>query len=133
MDKLVGRKYKNKYISIKDIYNKRKKDIKVKGTWCKTLNKHRNNNISYTVFFNIVRDSTELNATRLNYYAGNGNTAREVDGTITLTNLDEPNTTSATTYKCQFKCLGSSGYQAEVNQNTNNTPVSSITVMEIAG
>ena len=88
---------------------------------------------SCNVFFNIVRDSTELNATRLNYYAGNGNTAREVDGTITLTNLDEPNTTSATTYKCQFKCLGSSGYQAEVNQNTNNTPVSSITVMEIAG
>ena len=50
MDKLVGRKYKNKYISIKDIYNKRKKDIKVKGTWCKTLNKHRDNNISYTIF-----------------------------------------------------------------------------------
>ena len=60
MDKLVGRKYKNKYISIKDIYNKRKKDIKVKGTWCKTLNKHRDNNISYTIFFNIVRRFFEI-------------------------------------------------------------------------
>tara|TARA_B100001939_G_scaffold202187_1_gene173798 strand:+ start:993 stop:1502 length:510 start_codon:yes stop_codon:yes gene_type:complete len=88
---------------------------------------------SCNIFFNLVRGSTELNASRLNYYAGNGNTAREVDGTITLTNLDEPNTTSATTYKCQFKCLGSSNYTAQINQSTDNSPVSSITAMEISG
>jgi hypothetical protein len=60
MDKLVSRKYKNKYISIKDIYDKIKKDIKVKGTWCKTLKRHRNNNISYKLFYNIVKRFFEI-------------------------------------------------------------------------
>jgi hypothetical protein len=45
-------------------------------------------------FYNIVRNSTELTASRLSYGASNAN--RQVSGTITLTNLDEPNTTSAT-------------------------------------
>ena len=82
-------------------------------------------------FYNLVRGSTELTASRLNYYENSGNNTREVDGTITLTNLDEPNTTSATTYKCQFKRIDST--TIKINQSTDNTPVSSITVMEIAG
>ena len=82
-------------------------------------------------FYNLVRGSTELTASRLNYYENSGNNTREVDGTITLTNLDEPNTTSATTYKCQFKKhYGGTVY---INQSSDNTPISSITVMEIAG
>ena len=82
-------------------------------------------------FYNLVRGSTELTASRLNYYDAEDNTTREVDGTITLTNLDEPNTTSATVYKCQFKKHDSG--TVYINQSTDNTPISSITVMEIAG
>ena len=82
-------------------------------------------------FYNLVRGSTELTASRLNYYENSGSNTREIDGTITLTNLDEPNTTSATTYKCQFKKHNSGTIY--INQSTDNTPVSSITVMEIAG
>ena len=82
-------------------------------------------------FFNLVRGSTELTASRLNFYESSGSHTREIDGTITLTNLDEPNTTSATTYKCQFKKYNSG--TVYINQSTDNTPISSITVMEIAG
>ena len=82
-------------------------------------------------FYNLVRGSTELTASRLNYYENSGSNTREIDGTIILTNLDEPNTTSATTYKCQFKKHNSG--TVYINQSTDNTPVSSITVMEIAG
>jgi len=83
-------------------------------------------------FYNLVRGSTELTATRLNYYDAEDNTNREVDGVLTLTNLDEPNTTSATTYKCQMKA-GGANITTQINQTTSNTPNSSITVMEIAG
>ena len=91
-----------------------------------------NSTQSVNGFFNLVRGSTQLTVSRLNYYENSGNNSREIDGTITLTNLDEPNTTSATTYKCQFKA-GSSGVTSTVNQSSLNSPVSSLTVMEIQG
>ena len=86
---------------------------------------------SNNAFYNVVRGSTELTSSRLNYYDAEDNTNREIDGTITLTNLDEPNTTSATVYKCQFKKFSSG--TVYINQSADNNPVSSITVMEIAG
>jgi hypothetical protein len=91
------------------------------------------NHTSCNGFFNIVRESTELTASRINYYDSNANANREIDGTITLTNLDEPNTTSAITYKCQMKTLSGNSASIKINQSTDNTPISSITVMEIAG
>ena len=91
----------------------------------------RSNTSSINGFYNLVRGSTELTASRFNYY-DNTNIDREIDGTITLTNLDSPNTTSATTYKCQFKC-GLSSTTIMINQSSFNTPVSSITAMEIVG
>jgi hypothetical protein len=91
------------------------------------------NHVECNSFYNIVRNSTELTASRLSYGASNANANRKVSGTITLTNLDEPNTTSATTYKCQFKAKAGDGQTARINESTDNTPVSSITVMEISG
>ena len=92
------------------------------------------NHVSCRSFFNIVRGSTELTATSLGHIASGRNAnPRSSDGTITLTNLDEPNTTSATTYKCQFKTTSGDGETARINEPDNNTPVSSITVMEISG
>jgi hypothetical protein len=91
------------------------------------------NHVECNSFYNIVRNSTELTASRLSYGASNANANRQVSGTITLTNLDEPNTTSATTYKCQFKAKAGDGQTARINESTDNTPISSITVMEIAG
>jgi hypothetical protein len=90
------------------------------------------NHVECNSFYNIVRNSTELTASRLSYGASNANANRQVSGTITLTNLDEPNTTSATTYKCQFKAKAGDGQTARINESTDNTPVSSITVMEIS-
>jgi|13_taG_2_1085334.scaffolds.fasta_scaffold71432_3 hypothetical protein len=95
---------------------------------CRT---QQSSSTSNNAFYNLVRGSTELTSSRLNYYDAEDNTNRETDGTITLTNLDEPNTTSATTYKCQFKKFSSG--TVYINESSDNSPVSSITVMEIAG
>jgi len=53
--------------------------------------------------------------------------------------LDSPNTISATTYKVQIAVAGGTGYINRSHNDTNNTnkdharPVSSITLMEVAG
>ena len=92
------------------------------------------NHNSCRSFFNLVRGSTELTATSLGHIAtGRNANPRSSDGTIILKNLDEPNTTSATTYKCQFKATSGDSQSAKINESTNNTPISSITVMEISG
>lgn len=55
--------------------------------------------------FNLVRASTQINET--NPLGGDAN---NIDGGCFLTLLDSPSTTSATTYKVQFKTNGSAGY-----------------------
>ena len=55
--------------------------------------------------FNLVRGSTQINET--NPLGGDAN---NLDGGHFLTLLDSPATTSATTYKVQFKTSGSAGY-----------------------
>ena len=54
----------------------------------------------------------------------------------TIVFLDSPATTSSTTYKCQMRVNGSTGYVNRTSSDTDNTnnarTISSITVMEIA-
>jgi len=57
------------------------------------------------VNFNLVRGSTQINET--NPLGGDAN---NIDGGHFLTLLDSPNTTSATTYKVQFKTNASASY-----------------------
>jgi hypothetical protein len=75
---------------------------------------------------------SELTHSRLNYYASNANANREIDGTITLSYLDTPNSTSEQTYKCQMKAQ--SQVTTYINYvDSSNSAMSAITVMEIAG
>jgi hypothetical protein len=55
--------------------------------------------------FNLVRGSTQINET--NPLGGDAN---NIDGMTFLTLLDTPNTTSATTYKVQFKTNAAATY-----------------------
>jgi hypothetical protein len=55
--------------------------------------------------FNLVRGTTQINET--NPLGGDAN---NIDGMTFLTLLDSPNTTSATTYKVQFKTNASATY-----------------------
>ncbi len=80
------------------------------------------------VYWNIVRDSTQL------VYAGSEvdtNTTNQFRGDVFngLNFLDSPNTTSATTYKTQFKLTAQ---QADIYAQNNSTN-STIILMEIAG
>ena len=88
------------------------------------------NHTSCNVFYRLVRGSTELTHSRLNYYDNNANANREIDGAIALSYLDTPNSTSAQTYKCQMKAL--SGNTVKVNvADSSNSAMSTITVFEV--
>lgn len=80
--------------------------------------------------FQIVRNSTNI-FTQINYgqYNSTNYTSAHLILTNTLTYLDSPATTSATTYKVQFAIAGSAS-SATVGY-ANNPSV--ITLMEIAG
>ena len=76
------------------------------------------------------------------YYNGTGSSNEGMNSTRTITHMDEPATTSATTYKIQIQCATSTGSpEAHVNRSErdNNTSqydarvASSITVMEVCG
>ncbi len=84
-------------------------------------------------FYKLVRGSTELTHSGLAYYDAEDNTNRELDGTITLSYLDSPNSTSAQTYKCQMKSSSSSVTTYVNKPQSSNSAMSAITVMEIAG
>ena len=56
-------------------------------------------------------------------------TADSQSGTVSITYLDSPATTSATTYKTQFAYAGNSGGTCTIQVNSD---VSTITLMEIA-
>ena len=96
-------------------------------TSCRTAS---SNHTSCNGFYKLVRGSTELTHSRLNYYASNANANREIDGTITLSYLDTPNSTSEQTYKCQMKAQ--SQVTTYINYvDSSNSAMSAITVMEI--
>ena len=80
------------------------------------------------VYFNIVRDSTQL---VIASSTSDTDTASQLKTGVFngLSFLDSPNTTSATTYKTQFKLTAQ---QADIYAQTNSTN-STIILMEIAG
>ena len=92
-------------------------------------------NPSNAVIFNLVRGATTIAQPdsgtakgTLNIFPGGGvgiwNSA--------ITWLDSPSTTSATTYKVQWRVDASTGYLNRHTANVNYNSVSSITLMEIA-
>jgi hypothetical protein len=96
------------------------------------------------VYVNIVRNSTTLTSstaggstdTNNAWGTGGGGGMNNNDrkySNPSLTYLDSPATTSATTYKVQFLATGSTAYFNQWATNNDQATVSSITVMEIAG
>jgi len=78
----------------------------------------------------LVRNSTALGI--IDAVAGYNSTADIGAGGASITYLDSPATTSATTYKVQF-ASSSAGKQVYVNGSAGNQSASYITVMEIKG
>jgi hypothetical protein len=56
-----------------------------------------------------------------------------VDALVAFNYLDSPSTTSATTYKTQFRVFDSANGNARAQEQLNTTSASSITLLEIAG
>ena len=73
------------------------------------------------------------------YYNGTGSSNEGMNSTRTFTHMDEPATTSATTYKIQIQCATAG--EAHVNRSERDTNTSeydarvasSLTVMEVSG
>ena len=102
-------------------------------------------NTSNFMYMQIVRDSTPIfrgdaagsRPRRSGMYYDYDNTG--MNATINVTHMDEPATTSATTYKIQIQCATTGN--AYVNRSHRDTDgsgydarlASSITVMEISG
>ncbi len=94
-----------------------------------------NGNPNYASFANLVRNSTQI-AQRTAYQGGTSNTIYSaLTGGMTI--LDEPATTSSTTYKIQYRAdAGQASFSGPVDQGYGSgtaTNQSSITVMEISG
>ena len=84
--------------------------------------------------FNLLRGSTNLAQPAADTYSGSMNatpTASGNDQTVSLTFLDSPATTSATTYKIQMKVSAGFGYVCRRGDLTSVTAASVITVQEI--
>ena len=56
----MGHNYKDKYVSIRDIYNSVKSKIMTSGKWIKSKNEHKQNPIKYTDFYNIIKRYIEI-------------------------------------------------------------------------
>tara|TARA_R100000005_G_C4906025_1_gene145907 strand:- start:52 stop:552 length:501 start_codon:yes stop_codon:yes gene_type:complete len=102
-----------------------------------------NSTIGQFCYLKLVRDSTDISlgdadGSRLRTSAGLGGDQNYENGPISIHVLDSPSTTSATTYKVQFKTQSSG--TAKFNMRGDDTDSSaygrssaSITLMEIAG
>ena len=77
---------------------------------------------------NLLRDSTQIIAS-MGGRGGNSLTTGDAIGTVGCSYLDSPATTSATTYKCQFKSTQNNATASVQLGGTTST----ITLMEIAG
>ncbi len=77
---------------------------------------------------NLLRDSTQIIAT-MGGRGGNSSTGGDAIGTVGCAFLDSPSTTSATTYKCQFKSTQNNATASVQLGGTTST----MTLMEIAG
>ena len=79
----------------------------------------------------LLRDSTILGYPASNASdTGNANTS--AIGSISISYLDSPSTTSAITYKTQFRSAKGGSY-ARINETYNVASTSTLTLMEIAG
>ena len=85
--------------------------------------------------FNLLRGSTNLAQPAADTFSASMNWSATVvstsDGTLSLTFLDSPATTSSTTYKIQMKVSGGTGYVCRRADLTSVTAASVITVQEI--
>lgn len=91
-------------------------------------NCYTNNNVGHLAYYTVYRNSTNLgNATEGFGWLGN---AEAVGGSVHISFLDSPATTSATTYRL----YGRSGNSASTVEFSGSSGVShSIVLMEIAG
>lgn len=90
-------------------------------------------NLGSAMVLRLVRDSTEL--LMIDQGAGyTGVSAENWIGGLSICQLDSPATTSATTYKTQFRNnVNAAGVQVQVGVSGGNNPTTSgITLMEIA-
>jgi hypothetical protein len=85
-----------------------------------------------TLFMNLVRDSTAIAQPSAGTSPATSILGSNDTEMVTMTYLDSPNTTSATTYKVQFRVNTSTGYVNRSNFDINFTSPSNITVMEIS-
>jgi len=87
-----------------------------------------NGNINNALNVNLLRDAVELSLIS-NSVGWTGTTLYQTNATISTSYLDSPATTSALTYKTQFKNVGAAA--AEVTLQLSGTTISTITLMEI--
>jgi len=96
-----------------------------------SLNGCLKNASNTTMKANIVRGSTQLQ--QMTAIAMATDSTAYIGGTtVSGEHLDSPNTTNATTYKCQIASQAGSA-NVRVNTSDNGGATSSITLMEIAG
>lgn len=104
------------------------------------VNMHVNPANGVGVLWKLVRDTTDIavnNASNIStggHYSDTGGSASNVWSGNSVSHLDSPSTTSATTYKVQARATSSATFG--INRRTTSGDfggVSSITVMEIAG
>lgn len=84
--------------------------------------------------FNLLRGSTNLAQPAADTYSASMNastTGSTTDQTVSLTFLDSPATTAATTYKIQMKVSGGTGYVCRRGDTATVSAASIITVQEI--
>ena len=104
--------------------------ISAQGTPGATVTQHR-----------LVRGATAIAvgdaaSSRTQASAGLYSSVSDTTQQATIVFLDSPATTSSTTYKCQMRVNGSTGYVNRTSSDTDNTnnarTISTITVMEVA-
>jgi hypothetical protein len=104
--------------------------ISAQGTPAATVTQHR-----------LVRGATAIAvgdaaSSRTQASAGLYSSVSDTTQQATIVFLDSPATTSSTTYKCQMRVNGSTGYVNRTSSDTDNAnnarTISTITVMEIA-
>ena len=83
--------------------------------------------------FNLLRGSTNLAQPSADTYSGsmNASVGTATDQTVSLTFLDSPATTAATTYKIQMKVSGGTGYVCRRGDLASVSAASIITAQEI--
>jgi hypothetical protein len=83
-----------------------------------------------TLQIKLMRGSTEISNSG-DAVGQSANLTANIIGTVALTELDSPNTTSATTYKTQYRSVGATSAAVIGNYVSNQVARNSITLIEI--